>query len=48
MTTPKRKNTTIRFNDEERDEFESKMREFGYKEMSPFIRFAIRQLRRAK
>lgn len=44
MTQPTRVNTTIRLSDEERKEFEKIMKEYGYTEMSPFIRFAVRQL----
>jgi len=40
-----RTNTTIRLTDEERQEFEDKMRVYGYEQMSPFIRYAVRQLK---
>jgi len=46
MTT--RTNTTIRLSVEEKTEIEETMAEYGFTEMAPFIRFAIKQIRRAK
>lgn len=48
MTQPTRVNTTIRLSEDERTEFETIMKEYGYTEMSPFIRFAVRKLNEAK
>lgn len=48
MTQPPRINTTIRLSDDERKEFEQIMKDYGYTEMSPFIRFAVRRLHETK
>jgi hypothetical protein len=37
-------NTTIRLLPAERAEIEAKMKEFGFTQLSPFIRFALKQL----
>lgn len=43
MTT--RNNTTIRLSPEERAEIEQTMKEYGFAELAPFIRFAVKILR---
>lgn len=48
MPKPKRKNTTIRLSKEERGEWEEKMIAYGYDELSPFARYAVRQLPRSR
>lgn len=40
-----KRNTTIRLSDSDRQEIEQKMQHYGYEKISPFIRFAIRQLK---
>lgn len=44
MTTTK-SNTTIRLSPEEREEIEEKMESFGFSQLSPFIRYAVKQLK---
>jgi len=41
---PTRNNTTIRLSDEERAEIEAKMKNYGFTQLAPFIRFAIQNL----
>ena len=43
-----RNNTTIRLTADERREIEEKMASYGFTQVSPFIRFAIRQLKAQK
>lgn len=45
MNTP-RHNTTIRLSDEERTEIEETMKVFGFSQLAPFIRFALKQLKK--
>ncbi len=40
MRTP----TTIRFSKEEREEIAKIMKQYGYTELAPFLRFAIQKL----
>jgi Arc/MetJ-type ribon-helix-helix transcriptional regulator len=40
-----RQNTTIRLTKQERKEFEQKMETYGFSQLSPFIRFAVKQLK---
>lgn len=46
MTT--RTNTTIRLSSDERAEIEQIMADYGFNELAPFIRFAVKQLRQKK
>lgn len=38
-------NTTIRLSPEDRADIEAKMEQYGFDQLSPFIRFAIKQLK---
>jgi len=38
-------NTTIRLSTEDREDIETKMEAFGFTQLSPFIRFAVKKLR---
>lgn len=48
MPSPTKRNTTIRLSDEDRREFEIIMKRYGFDQLSPFIRFAVKQLRDKK
>ena len=39
-----RRSTTLRLRNQERREFEEKLRGYGFDELSPFVRFAVRRL----
>jgi Arc/MetJ-type ribon-helix-helix transcriptional regulator len=48
MPTSTKSNTTIRLSEDDRKEIEEKMKAYGFDQLSPFIRFAVKQLRNAK
>jgi hypothetical protein len=48
MPTTIKSNTTIRLSADDRKEIEEKMEAFGFDQLSPFIRFAVKQLKNAK